>query len=109
MKILYKMQGKAWTFTFATEKTNYQVLIDESWKAVYTDTVSVTGGYVGYFGLGRAIFLVRSVFSLCNYEDGYIWDFDIEEGEEEVGGLEANIIDTIVTNDTEGISSKIVN
>ncbi len=103
------MQDKARTFSFATKKTDYQALVDDPWFLGWTDTVYVIGGYLEYMGSVRAMSFSQPDVSFCNYEDGYIWDIDVEEGDEEVGDIESMLIDTIVTNDTEGIFGKIVN
>ena len=87
------MQDKARIYSFATKQTDYQVLIDDPWFPGCTDTVFVTGGYLEYLGQGRVTSFSQSKFSLCNFEDGYIWDLDVEEGDEEVGDWASRLID----------------
>ena len=103
------MQDKARIYSFATKKTDYQALVDDRWFPERTDTVLVTGGYLGFLGQLQVNFSSQSNFSMCNYEDGYIWDFDVDDRDEEVVDWESLLIDTIVTIDTEGIFGRIVN
>jgi len=103
------MQDKARIFSFATKKTDYQALVDDPWFPGCTDTVLVAGGYLEFLGPLRVTSSSQSAFSMGNFEDGYIWDLDVDEGDEEVVDWESFLIDIIVTNDTKGIFGKIVN
>ena len=103
------MQDKARTFSFATKKTNYQVLIDDRWFLEWTDTVYVTGGYLEFFGELGASTSSQPYFLTYNFGDGCNWDLEADDRDVEGEDWDSFFVDTIVTIDTEGILSKTVN